>query len=149
MYKNFLLVLLVVSSFTVNIQAEEKKGVDSLSFGLRSLLTQEMLSVEKAMKSILSDIIAGKYEDVSIKATNIHNSFILKQNLTKSQGHELHTKIPKDFLNTDARFHEIAAQLADAADIEDTKKVNEIYGTLLNSCVKCHSTYATSRFPDF
>ncbi|PHR58957.1 MAG: hypothetical protein COA44_02080 [Arcobacter sp.] len=129
--------------------ADQGTGVESLSPELRALLSQEMLALEKGMHSIFSDIISGNYEEIVITAEQIQNSFILKQKLSPSQRKELQTKLPKAFIHLDQGFHESAGELVNAAEFEDKKLSIEIFTKMTNTCVKCHSTYAKSRFPNF
>ena len=140
----------MVTLFSTSVYADEsKKGVEELSGSLRTLLSQEMVSVESAMKTLYSDLIAGEYDKVSKTATNIHNSFILKQKLTKSQGKELKTKLPPEFVAMDRAFHKQASMLAHAADNKNSELANFYVYKMTESCTTCHSTYAKHRFPSF
>ncbi len=142
--------LLLLTCTTLSLMASEPQvGVDALSNGVRSLLSQEMLALEKGMHSIFSSTISGDYDAIVTKATQIQNSFILKQNLTKEQRAELKAKVPKEFIVLDRGFHEKAGELAAAAEFGDAKAVSEIYSQMTQTCVKCHSTYAQSRFSNF
>ena len=60
-----------------------------------------MQAVELGMKDIISANLAGDTKAISTIAMKIKESFILKQSLTKSQKHELHTKLPSDFIRQD------------------------------------------------
>jgi len=139
--------LFVVLSLSLN--ANETKGLKSLSPELRSHLSQEMLAIQDGMKDIFSNIISGNYEEVSSIATKIKNSYILKKELTPSQVKELQTKLPKDFLIQDKAFHDKAGELAAAAEFEEVKNMTLFVSQLTNSCVKCHSAFAQSRFTNF
>ena len=146
--KKMIMAMMIITLSTV-LNASEKKGLESLTPELRTLLSTEMLSIEKGMKQIFSDMIAGRYEEVSDTATKISNSFILKQNLTKAQKMELKSKLPKEFLETDQGFHIDAHDLSEAAELEDVALMNFYVSKMTNTCIKCHSTFAKSRFPDF
>jgi len=146
---NKIIFTMLVIGFSLSLSASEKQGLESLSPGLRTLLSTEMIEIRKGMGEIFVNIIYGKYTDVSKIATKIENSFILKKKLTKSQKKELHTKLPKEFLVTDGSLHHDAGALADAADLEDVALMNFYYSKMTNTCVKCHSKFAKSRFPDF
>ena len=61
MKKTIILLCLVTSLFATDNNNTQSTGVDSLSGGLRVLLSQEMLSIEKGMKSIFSNIISVNY----------------------------------------------------------------------------------------
>lgn len=143
------LLCLVTSLFATDSNNTQITGVDSLSSGLRALLSQEMLSIEKGMKDIFSNIISGNYEDIVTKATEIQDSFILLKSLTPSQRKELQTKLPKSFITLDRSFHETAGELANAAEFEDKNAVNIHFSTMTKTCVQCHSQFATSRFSTF
>jgi len=78
MKKLLLSVLFVMLS--LNLNANEAKGLKSLSPELRSHLSEEMLAIQGGMKDIFSNIISGNYEEVSSIATKIKNSYILKKN---------------------------------------------------------------------
>jgi len=132
------------------LQAEEvKKGVEALSPEVRGLLSQEMLHIEKGMQQIFSNIVKGEYETIAKTAEDIQNSFILKKKLTDGQKAELKAHIPKSFFKTDFAFHELAGKLSMAAEYGDKETVQQYFSEMTQACVKCHSTYATQRFPVF
>lgn len=151
--KIFLKIVAIASMLTLltpSIYANEsQKGVQELSSSLRALLSQEMISVESAMKTLYSDLIAGEYEKVSTTATKIHDSFILKQKLTKSQKEELESKLPLEFVAMDRAFHKQASMLAHAADNRNMELSNFYVYKMTESCTTCHSTYAKNKFPSF
>ena len=144
--KKIILVIGLVSSLFAGEPSDE---ITKLSSSLRSLLSQEMVAVEKSMKNIFTNIISADYENLKKEATGIQNSFILKKKLSKEQKHELHSKVSKEFIAMDKNFHEIAGKLANAAEFEDKKEVNKYFFQMTNTCVKCHSTFATFKFTNF
>ncbi len=144
-----LIIAMIIIALSTTLNATEKKGLESLTPELRTLLSKEMIAVESGMKKIFSSMIAGKYEEVSTTAAQIKKSFILKQNLTKSQKMELKNKLPKEFLETDQGFHIDAGDLSEAAELEDVALMNFYVSKMTNTCIKCHSSFAKSRFPDF
>ena len=146
MKKVLLVVLLLATSLTAQ---EVKKGAEALSPEVRSLLAQEMLHIEKGMQSIFSNIVKGEYENISKTAIDIENSFIFKRKLTNAQRAELKEKIPKSFIDTDRSFHALAGKLANAAEFEEKENVQKYFTDMTETCVKCHATYATHRFPAF
>ena len=146
MKKVLMSALLLATTLTAQ---EAKKGVEALSPEVRGLLAQEMQHIEKGMQSIFSNIIKGEYEDISKTATDIENSFIFKRKLTNAQRSELKEKIPKSFIDTDRGFHELAGKLANAAEFEEKEIVQKYFAEMTQTCVKCHTTYATHRFPVF
>jgi len=149
MKKTLITLCLVTSLFSAEQTETPKAGVDGLSAGLRVLLSQEMLAIEKGMHSIFSNIISGNYEDIVSKATEIQDSFIMLKSLTPEQRKELQANLPKSFIKLDRGFHEIAGELVNAAEFEDKKLVEEKFSKMTQACVQCHSTYATSRFSTF
>ena len=146
MKKVLLVVLLLATSLTAQ---EVKKGAEALSPEVRALLAQEMLHIEKGMQNIFSNIVKGEYENISKTAIDIENSFIFKRKLTNAQRAELKAKIPKSFIETDRSFHELAGKLANAAEFEEKENVQKYFTEMTQTCVKCHATYATHRFPAF
>ena len=79
----------------------------------------------------------------------IRDSFILKQKLTEEQIAELHHTLPAEFLEMDRTFHSTAGKLAHAAHQQDGELVHFYYYRLHSQCTKCHSKYASERFPSF
>ncbi len=143
------LLLTTILFATVLSAQEAKKGAEALSPEVRGLLAQEMQHIEKGMQDIFSNIVKGEYEDISKTATDIENSFIFKRKLTNEQRAELKAKIPKSFIDTDRSFHELAGKLANAAEFEEKENVERYFAEMTETCVKCHTTYATHRFPAF
>ncbi len=134
----------------VETQPSEATGAAAgLSADLRDLLRQEMVSLDRAMGTLGSDIAQGRWESASKTAGQMRDSFILKQALTKEQAHELHAKLPQGFIEQDVRFHKQADKLADAAHQRDAELSVFYYGQMMNSCVRCHTTHAPGRFPGF
>jgi len=56
---------------------------DKLPTNVRVLLIQEMQAVLTATQTILEGIVKGQHELVAEKAQGIHDSFILKQKMTR------------------------------------------------------------------
>jgi cytochrome c556 len=147
--KKIALVSMITILSSSMFASEMKKGVEVLSPEVRVLLLKEMQGVEKGMKDIFSNIIAGNWPEVKKIANQIKNSYILEQNLTKEQEQELAAKLPKGFLELDGKFHNQAKMLAHAADMENAELANFYTYKMQESCVSCHSTYAQSKFPSF
>jgi len=141
--------LILLFTLLISLYATPPQGVEALSPELRSLLSQEMLALEKGMHSIFSNLIAGDYEKIALKAEKIQNSFILKQKLTPSQRKELQSKLPQAFIQLDQSFHEMAGELLNAAEFEDEEASVKLYSKMSRTCIQCHSTYAQERFPSF
>jgi len=125
------------------------KGAEGLSDGVRSLLVQEMLEIEKGMHAIFSYMVRGEYAPIVETATQIQNSFIFKRSLTGAQRTELKDSLPPAFIALDRSFHETAGDLAAAAEFDDREKVAAAYTAMTQKCVQCHATFATHRFTTF
>jgi len=128
---------------------DDKKGVEALTPELRDLLKKEMRAIEAAMKTMVSVYAAGDYTTIEQMASKIENSFILKQNLTQQQMHQLHTLLPDDFLQQDQRFHYYAGMLQHVAANKKSELVAFYYGKLIESCGNCHQVHAKHQFPLF
>jgi cytochrome c556 len=121
-------------------------GVQDLSPELRSLLNKEMLSLQEGMKSIFPAYISGDLDEVAKIASKIKNSYILKQQITDAQKRELKAKLPALFLQSDQKFHKYADMLEHVSREKNIELVGFYYAKLSESCVSCHSQYATHRF---
>ncbi|MBL1245047.1 MAG: cytochrome c [Sulfurimonas sp.] len=124
-------------------------GVKSLSPELRGLLLQEMNALQKGMMSIIPELASGNLHEVHKIAKKIQGSYILKQKLTKEQAKELHTKLPSSFIELDQSFHKDAGMLADVAEQKNAELANFYFSKMNNTCINCHSRFATHRFPAF
>jgi hypothetical protein len=123
-------------------------GVQDLSPELRSLLSKEMLSLQEGMQSILPAYISGDLDEVATIAGKIKNSYILKQKITDAQKHELNSKLPQSFLQSDQKFHEYAGMLEHVAKEKNIELVGFYYSKLSESCISCHSQHASHRFQE-
>jgi cytochrome c556 len=142
--KKLMIVVIYVTFFSAFSHADS--GVQDLSPELRSLLSKEMLSLQEGMKSIFPAYISGDLDGVAKIASKIKNSYILKQQITDAQKHELKAKLPALFLQSDQKFHEYAGMLEHASKEKNIELVGFYYAKLSESCVSCHSQYATHRF---
>jgi len=151
--KSGMAILLTLGSLTANAGSEqhkhgheEKSSVESLSKEVRGLLAQEMQFIDKAMKDMFSAYISGDWETIATLSRKVEESFILKQKLTKHQKHELHEKLPQEFLKLDQQFHYYAGMLSHVAKNEKAELVGFYYSKMQESCLGCHSQFATERF---
>ena len=122
-------------------------GVEALSPDLRDLLSQEMQALEKGMMSIIPAYNSGNWGDIETTGRKIKNSYILKQNLTEKQVKELHSVLPPAFIKKDQKFHYLSGMLAHAAKNKKEELVNFYFSEMNESCLGCHSVFATHRFP--
>jgi hypothetical protein len=116
---------------------------------LQDLLQQEMVSVHEASRDNLTATIEGNDEGVAELAQQIHDSFILKQSMTPEDKADLMAAVPEGFVKMDRAFHELAAELAQAARDQDGARQHETFGRMIEACSACHAQYATDRFPEF
>lgn len=130
-------------------QAEPEPVFPKLTPKLQDLLRREMISLEDASRQILSALIAGDDARVAELAEQVHDSFILQQEMTPEDKVDLMAAVPEDFVQLDRRFHELSADLASAAGSGDLISQHESFGQMLEACTTCHSRYATDRFPGF
>jgi hypothetical protein len=122
-------------------------GVEALSPGLRDLLSQEMQALEKGMMSIIPAYNSGNWSDIETIGGKIKNSYILKQTLTEKQVKELHSVLPPAFIKKDQRFHYLSGMLEHAAKNKRAELINFYFSEMNESCLGCHSVFATHRFP--
>lgn len=141
--------LFVTLGVTVSAACYSENKVESLSPELRALLTQEMLAIQEGMKNIVPAFASGNISEVSEIAGAISRSYILKQQITDAQKHELHEKLPNGFIEKDQQFHKYAGMLEHVSNEGHTELVSFYYSKLLESCVGCHSEYAKHKFPAF
>ena len=122
-------------------------GVEALSSDLRDLLNQEMQALQTGMQSIIPAYISGNWDEIATTAGKMQNSYILKQSLTESQGKELHSVLPHAFIEKDQRFHYLAGMLEHAAKNKKAELINFYFSEMNESCVSCHTIFATHKFP--
>ena len=127
--------------------AENVSAVEALSPALRKLLSSEMQALQSGMMSIIPAYVSGDWGEVAHIAGQMKNSYILKQNLTDEQMHELHTTLPVDFVSQDQKFHYYSGMLEHAAKNRKAELVGFYYSRLAEACVSCHTQYAGHKFP--
>ncbi len=141
------LITIVGSGFSL---AQTQEPVSpKLTPKLQDLLRKEMVSINDASQKILSALVAGDDERVETLAQQIHDSFILRQSMTPEDKKHLMTVAPQDFVQMDRNFHAIAAELAQAARVNDRPLQKEIFDRMIEACSACHTRFATDRFPGF
>ena len=122
---------------------------ENLSPQLRVLLQKEMMSLQNGMKEIIPAYVSGDLEKIARLAGQMKNSYIMKQQITEQQKHELVKKLPKEFFEKDKQFHKYAGMLEHVTEEKHIELIGFYYSKLLNSCVACHSEHATNKFPNF
>ena len=143
-HKSLLAVLLII--FAPFSNAEET-GVESLSVELRALLSKEMLAIQEGMVAIIPAYSAGKTDEIASIARLIKESYVLKQNMSKAQKEELHSKLPAEFLELDQQFHYNAGMLQHAAENRKHELIGFYFWQLSEAFAGCHSQYARHQFP--
>lgn len=126
---------------------EATVGVEALSPELRELLAKEMIAIQNGMMSIIPAYSSGNWSEIAMTAGKIERSYILKQSLTESQIHELHSALPPSFIDLDQRFHYMAGMLEHVAKEKKSELINFYFSEMTGSCVGCHSVFATKKFP--
>lgn len=116
---------------------------------VRGLLVQEMNAVLGASHQILDALVRGQDEVVAARAQAIHDSFILKQQMTEADRQALMAAVPPEFVERDRAFHELSGNLARAARDGDAARQRELFGAMIDACAGCHGRYAPDRFPGF
>lgn len=116
---------------------------------LHELLIDEMRSVKQAMEQIMNGLVVGDHSLVANMAQQIHNSFILKQQLTEKDKEDLMAAVPPDFVRLDQEFHETSKRLAEVADQKQYDLQRYYFGQLVQACQECHSSYVSDRFTAF
>ncbi|MDZ7825810.1 MAG: cytochrome c [Gammaproteobacteria bacterium] len=81
------------------------------------------------------------------RAQAIHDSFILKQEMTPEDRKALVAAVPEAFVQRDRAFHQLSAELAEAARAADPARERALFGEMVDACAGCHARYAGGRFP--
>ena len=152
----FQLYLLAVLLPSVSIGEEHERhsfgksysGIEGLSPELRNLLSEEMRQLQQGMTEILPLYVSGRWAEIETIASKMENSYVLKQNLSEKQVHELHSKLPGGFIELDQQFHYLSGMLAHAAKVEKSELIGFYYSKMSDTCVSCHTQYATHKFPE-
>ena len=147
--------LIVVTSISVTYAEDqhdhERKNpvsaIEALSPELRELLAQEMQALQKGMMSVIPAYASGNWREIEIIGTKMEASYILKQRISDEQVKQLHRLLPESFIKLDQQFHYYAGMLSHAARKGKSELVGFYFSKLNESCVACHSQYATHRFP--
>ncbi|WP_347331428.1 cytochrome c [Marinimicrobium locisalis] len=146
------MIIIALSFQPVTSMAEQTSGTNvgaDLPPKVRTLLLQEMTIILETTKDILEAMVRGQNEVVAKKAQAIHDSFIMKQEMTAADKKALKASVPNEFLERDQAFHQLAARLAEAARKEDNAAQNQLFSEMINACAECHSKHAMGQFPEF
>lgn len=127
---------------------EEMKAIDWTPATKRAMIN-EMISITENYQELVSNLAQGEWDKVIKNSHNIHSSFILKQELSEEDRHDLHRILPARFVEMDSKFHDDAIKLAMAAKKQDGELATFYSGKLMDGCVSCHQVYAKGRFEGF
>ena len=141
-------IVLTTILLTSALMAAPSNAVTKLSDETRNLFKAEMNYIKIGMDEILYNMIAGNDEKVQEIAGEIRDSFVFTKSLKPHNVKELQT-LPKQFFVVDSELHGGASDLANAAEFNDKEGMQKNYFKMVNSCVQCHSTFATHRFTKF
>ena len=134
---------------TVAHSQEAEPVASQLTPRLRELLQQEMQAVLSASHEILDALVTADHAVVADRAQRIRESFIMEQSLTEQDKADLTAAVPPDFIELDEAFHSLAASLAEAGRAGDEALEARYFAEMVESCVACHSRFATDVFPSF
>ena len=91
--------------------------------------------------------MTGDHATVASEARNIHDSFVLQQELSDAQRKEIGNELPPDFIKADRAFHVLAERLAQAGDNGNPALERLWFQEMTRACQACHTEYAGARFP--
>lgn len=151
-WKTTVAMMIVAASGLVAPVADAADPADSnvaskLPAHIRQLLIQEMNAVLDASKKILDALVRGQDAVVAENAQAIHDSFILRQQMSPEDKQALLDAVPEAFVERDRAFHEVSERLAEAAREKDAARQLQLFNDMVGACVECHSRHAAGRFP--
>ncbi|MFO7606726.1 MAG: hypothetical protein R6W72_10540 [Desulfurivibrionaceae bacterium] len=143
---SFLLLLLPATPSAAPASSGEAVG-PALPPRVKSLLLREMNAILAASQTILEALVQGNDRIVAEEARAIHDSFIMKLEMTPEDKKALLAAVPDTFLSRDRDFHELSARLADAALEGDRTGQEKLFNKMVAACTECHAKHALDRFP--
>lgn len=155
MLKSFMSTIIVVGSLvTVSFhgyaaESQAKHQDIELTPDLLNLLRAEMREISGGVQGIALSLATADWESIELVSSKIRASYIMEKKLTTSQKKELGQVLPEHFKQLDTEFHQRAEKLGRAAAAHDRELTVFHYSRLVESCVRCHSAFATKRFPGF
>ena len=148
--KVIILILSILPLFSyAKSNTEKVSGVSDLSIELKALFSQEMFALQEGLQQITKAYISGNWSTIESIALKMEQSYILKQNLTNQQMHQLHSLLSPSFLKLDGEFHYLAGMLNHSAKMKKVEMIGFYLSKMSETCVGCHSQYATEKFPLF
>ncbi len=133
---------LVLAAATIAVSAEHKHHAPAGKNGANALV-DEMRKLDAAFREIVSGVALGDGHRVHMAIEPLHGT------MEKTQGALHHGDIklrknPQDvkvFEKMDRDFHKDLEALAQAAQKNDAKRMNELTKKLLDGCVSCHNSF--------
>lgn len=113
------------------------------------LIRAEMREIEGAMQEELSHLARAEAAEGAELARRIEASFVMKARMSDAERKELRSLLPETFLAFDRDFHRRAGRMAKAFEAGDFDTAADLYAEMNRACVRCHSRFATERFPAF
>lgn len=142
-----LLATAVIPIAAFGAEPQSQLATASLSAETRAVLIEEMQAISKAMGRIHTAAVTGDHPTVAKEARNIHDSFVLQQELSDAQREEIGTELPPGFIKADRAFHVLAERLAQAGDNGNPALERLWFQEMTRACQACHTDYAGARFP--
>lgn len=145
--------LSIASLFAIAVLAAHAADTPSSSIKLTpdllNLLRAEMREIAGGIQGIAGALATGDWKTIETTSAKIRASYIMEKQLTPAQAQALERALPEPFKQLDAEFHQRAEKLGQAAAAHDAELATFHYSRLVESCVRCHATYAPKRFPGF
>lgn len=155
MHNTFLATVIAISSLAaVSVQsyaAEPHTPQDGivLSPDVLNLLREEMREIASGVQGVALSLATANWRSIEETSNKIRASYIMEKKLTSAQVKELDKALPEQFKRLDAEFHQRAEKLGAAAAAHDPELAIFHYSRLVESCVRCHASFAGKRFPGF
>lgn len=120
-----------------------------LSPDVLNLLRAEMRDIAGGVQGIALSLATADWRSIEETSAKIRASYIMEKKLTPAQAKELENALPAQFKRLDAEFHQRADKLGAAAAVHDPELSVFHYSRLVETCVRCHASFAGKRFPGF
>lgn len=155
MHNTFLAIIIAIFSLAAvsvhSYAAEPHTPQDGivLSPEVLNLLRAEMREIAGGVQGVALSLATADWKSIEATSTKIRASYIMEKKLTSAQAKELENALPVQFKRLDAEFHQRAEKLGAAAAAHDSELAVFHYSRLVESCVRCHASFAGKRFPGF
>lgn len=134
---------LVVANPPAIVPTDEPVAIaESLTPKLRKFLKKEMHLLAEAGRTMEAALGEGDSKTVANLAKRMHESFIMKQELTTMDLRELKAIAGEDFVIRDKAFHAMADELSQAAGTGDHALQQMLFDKMVRACASCHAAYA-------